>query len=73
MQKSLVLTQIELVGIAQKLRQVEELGNELFDVGHVVFGRRRPGLLDGVKHTVCQIEMPALQSQEVLSERLLAH
>lgn len=55
-----ILTQVEVVGVEQELWQVEELGNKLLDVGHVVFGGREPGFTYTVEHPVCQVKMTSL-------------
>lgn len=55
-----LLTQIKVVGIEQELRQVEELWYKLFDVGHIVFGGRKPGFTHTVEHPVCQVKMTSL-------------
>lgn len=65
--------QVEVVGIDEKLGQVEELWDELLYIGHVVFGGREPALLNTVEHSVSEVEVTSLQSQEVLSERLQSH
>lgn len=56
----IILTQVEVVGVEQELRQVEELGDELLDVGHVVFGGREPGFTHTVEHPVSQVKMTSL-------------
>lgn len=55
-----ILTQVEVVGVEHELRQVEELRNELLDVGHVVFGGREPGFTHTVEHPVSQVKMTSL-------------
>lgn len=56
----LILTQVKVVGVEQELGQVEELGYELFDIGHVVLGSRKPSFTHTVKHPVCQVKMASL-------------
>lgn len=56
----IALTQVEVVGVEQELGQVEELGDELLDVGHVVFGGREPGLAHAVEHPVGKVEVTPL-------------
>lgn len=56
----LILTQVEVVGVEQELGQIEELGDELFDVGHVVFGGREPGFTHTVEHPVSEVKMTSL-------------
>lgn len=59
------LTQVEVVGVEQELGQVEELGDELLDVGHVVFGGGEPSFTHTVEHPVGQVEMtPLVATQE---------
>lgn len=59
----LVLTQVEVVGVEQKLRKVEELRYEFLHISHVVFGSREPSLSYTVKHSVGQIKMSSLKTQ----------
>lgn len=54
------LTQVKVVGVEQELRQVEELGDELLHVGHVVFWGGKPGLAHAVEHPVGQVEVTPL-------------
>jgi len=63
----LVLTQVEVVGVEQKLRKVEELRDEFLHISHVVFGSREPTLSYTVKHSVGQIKMPSLKTQMKLT------
>ena len=67
---ALFAAQFEPVGVDQKVRQVKELGDKLLDVGHVELGGRPPGLADRVEQPVGQIEMSALQLEELLGEGL---
>ncbi len=60
---NLILTKIEVVGIEQELRKVEELRNEFLHISHVVFGSREPTLSNAVKHSVGQIKMSSLKTQ----------
>lgn len=60
---NLILTKIEVVGIEQELRKVEELRNEFLHISHVVFGSREPTLSYAVKHSVGQIKMSSLKTQ----------
>lgn len=60
---NLILTKIEVVGIEQELRKVEELRNEFLHISHVVFGSRVPSLSYAVKHSVGQIKMSPLKTQ----------
>lgn len=59
----LVLTQVEVVRVEQKLRKVEELRYEFLHISHVVFGSREPSLSYTVKHSVGQIKMSSLKTQ----------
>ena len=54
---ALLGAQVEAVAVDQHVRQVEEFRNELFDVGHVQFGRRRPRLAHRMEQSIGQIEM----------------
>lgn len=54
------LTQVKVVGVEHELRQVEELWDELLDVGHVVFGGGEPGLAHAVEHPVSQVKVTPL-------------
>lgn len=58
--KCQALTQVKVVRVEQELGQVEKLGNELLDVGHVVFGGGEPGLAHAVEHPVGQVEVTPL-------------
>ncbi len=51
---------VEVVGVYQKVGQVEEFGNEFTHVGHVVLAGAEPGLGDAVEHTVCEIKVSSL-------------
>ena len=55
------LTYIEPVPVLQEVGQVEELWDELPQVGHVVLRGGLPGLLHAVEHAVGQVEVPALE------------
>ena len=46
---ALFASEIETVGVDQKVVQVEKFRNQLLDVGHVQLGCRPPGLSDGMK------------------------
>lgn len=48
------------VHVLQELWEVEELRDELFDVGHVVLGGREPGFAHAVEHPVSQVKMTSL-------------
>lgn len=63
----LLLTQVEVVGVEQKLRKVEELRDEFLHISHVVFGSREPTLSYTVKHSVGQIKMSSLKTQMKLT------
>lgn len=54
-------TQVKVIGVQHELWQVEELGDQLLDVGHVVFGGGEPGFSDAVEHPVSQVEVPPLE------------
>ena len=54
-------TQVKVVGVEHELWQVEELWDELLDVGHVVFGGGEPGLSHTVVHAIRQVKVTALQ------------
>lgn len=56
----LILTQVKVIGVEQELGQIEELGDELLDVGHVVFGGREPSFTHTVEHSVSQVKMTSL-------------
>lgn len=58
-----VITEIEVVVIAQKLWQVEEFWNEFLDICHVVFSGRQPGVFDTVKHAVSEVKVSSLANQ----------
>ena len=58
-------TEVEVVGVDKELGEVEELGDELAHVRHVVFGGGEPALLDGVEHAVSQVKMTTLQQERV--------
>lgn len=53
-------TQIKVVGVQHEFRQIEELWNQLLDVGHVVFGGREPRFPDAVEHPVSQVKVTPL-------------
>jgi len=57
---SLTLTEFESVCVEQKFWKVEELWNELLDVGHVLLARWCPTVLNAVKHPVGQVEVATL-------------
>lgn len=57
------LTQLDVVGVEQEVRQVEELWDQLSDVPHVVSGGRLPLLLYTVKHPLWDIK-PSLWGDE---------
>lgn len=69
----LIPTQIEVVGVEHELRQIEELGYEFLDVGHVVFGGREPGFTHTVEHPVSQVKVTALviQHKHAYSQMLM--
>ena len=54
-------TEIKVVGVDEELGQVEELGNELLDVRHVVLGGTEPCILYAVEHPVGKIKVPSLK------------
>lgn len=58
------LTQVEVIGVEQELGEVEELGDELLDVGHVVLGGGEPGFPHAVEHSVGQIKVTPLQREK---------
>lgn len=58
---ALTLTQVKVIGVQQELWQVEELWDQLLDVGHVVFGGGEPGFPNAVEHPVSQVKVPPLQ------------
>lgn len=62
--KLLLLTQVKIVGVEQELGEVEELGDELLDISHVVFGGGVPRLAHAVEHAVSQVKVPALPGTE---------
>lgn len=57
---ALLSAQIKSIRVDEELRQVEELWNQLLDVGHVIFGRRQPTIFDAVEHTIGQIKVSTL-------------
>lgn len=59
----MVLTQLDVVGVEQEVRQVEELWDQLSDVPRVVSGGRLPLLLYAVKHPIGDIK-PSLWGEE---------
>ena len=54
-------TKVKVVGVEEELRKVEELRDELLDVGHVVLGGGGPRVLHAVEHAVCKVKMAALK------------
>lgn len=56
----LIHTQVKVVRVEQELWEIKELRNQLFDIGHVVFGCRKPGFTDAMEHPVCQVKVTAL-------------
>lgn len=56
----IALTQVKVVGVEHELGQVEKLGDEFLDVGHVVFGGGEPGLAHAVEHPVGQVKVTPL-------------
>ena len=50
------LTKLDVVGIKQEVRQVEELWDQLSDVPHIVSGGRLPLLLYTVEHTLRDVK-----------------
>ena len=60
---------VKVVSIGKELGKVEELRNELANISHVVPAGRLPSLSDRVKHSICQVEVPALKVEEMLCER----
>ena len=67
---ALFAAQVEPIGVDQKVRQVKEFGNQFLDVGHVELGSEPPGLADRMEQPVGQIEVSALQLEELLGEGL---
>jgi hypothetical protein len=65
-------TKVQAIAVAQKLGEIEELGDQLLDIAVVLLRRRAPCLLDRVEHAVGVVEVAALQLQEKLRERLHA-
>lgn len=57
------LTQLDVVGVEQEVRQVEELRDQLSDVPHVVSGGRLPLFFHTVKHPLWDIK-PSLWEDE---------
>ena len=53
-------TEVKVVRVGQELGEVEELWDELLDVGHVALTGRPPGVWDAVKQPVREIKMAAL-------------
>ena len=54
--------------ILKKFGKVEKFWNELLDICHVVFGGGQPSFANGMKHTIRQVEMPALQLEKHLEK-----
>lgn len=50
------LTQVDVVGVEQEVRQVEELWDQLSDVAHIVSGGRLPLFLHTEKHPLCDVK-----------------
>jgi len=55
-----LITEIKVVIVEQKLRQIEEFWNEFFNVGHVVLGGRHPGIFDAMEHAVSKVKVSTL-------------
>ena len=66
---ALQVTEIEVVGVDQELGEVEELGNQLFDVVDIVV-QVLPGLRDRMKLSICDVKPAALQLDVQRGERL---
>ena len=61
---------VKVIPIGEELGKIEELRNELANVGHVVSAGRFPSLSNRVKHSICQVKVPTLKVEEMLCEGL---
>jgi len=64
-QTTKLLTEIKVVVVEQKLRQIEEFWNEFFNVSHVVFSGRQPGVFDAVEHAVSKVKVSSLTTTTI--------
>lgn len=70
LKKPEALTEFKLVRVHQEIWQIEKLWNQFLNIGHVCFRCRMISLFDCVKHSIGQIKMSALKSEEMLGEWL---
>lgn len=59
---------MDVVGVDQEVRQVEELGDQLPDIRHGVSGGRLPLLLHTVEHSLRDIKPSLKKTQRTLSD-----
>ena len=58
-----------MVAVGEELWEIEELGDEFLDVGHIGTAGRDPGQGDAVEQSVGEVEMPSLHAGIKLSVR----
>lgn len=63
------LTQVDVVGVDEEVRQVEELWDQLSDIPHVVPGGRLPLLPYIIKHSLWDVEA-SLRTDETMPSHL---
>ena len=67
---ALFLSKIEFVLVFEEFRKIEELRNKFSHIGVVSRRCRKPRFFDRMKHSIRQVEMAALKTQEEICEGL---
>ena len=69
---TLFFSKVEFVLVFEKFGKIEEFRNEFSDIGVVSRRSRKPRFFDWMKHSIRQVEMAALKSQEEICKWLWA-